>query len=452
MYRSDNVQQASTLVFPDRSTLTWMVVLAAAIFLTLFPLLLVDIPLLLDHPNHLARSYVISHLANDPDLARYYEVDWKLVPNLASDIVMAVLTTVTSLETAGNILIGIIVLTTLAGVLLLHKVLFGRLGWWPLVAFFFLYHGAVTAGFTSFSLGIGLMLLAIAQWIVLRDAPVAVRLAGGVASTMILFVAHLLALGFFGILVGGYELTRILQRPRGQRFGRNTWTDLLVLGLPFVPPLALFLRVQMADTPVPGGTKLLGNWTLSAHLRGILMPVLNYNLMLDIVTLVALGGIVLALLHFRKVKVATPLLPGIAVLLLMFLVLPGSMLDTGYTVERFPIVLALVGMASIRPDFPKTWVTVAIASVLSVLFVTRMVVLMLVWHQHDRYMAEFRSAVQPVERGSRLLIADTLNDSTDLFRRVGLTGPSGQLTLVTVPALTHMPSMAVVERSVFYYS
>jgi hypothetical protein len=448
MYGMEGARGASTVDTKTRDLMLWAGLLVAAMGLTLFPLLLVDVPPLLDHPNHVARSHVIATIGNDLDLARYYAVDWKLVANLGSDAVMAALMPFMSAEAAGNVLVGVILLTTLAGILVLHRVLFGRLGWWPLAGFLLLYHGALTAGFTSFSLGLGLMLLALAQWIAFRESSVTVRLIGGVAACMILYVTHLMALGFFGILIGGYELARILARPRGRRFDGTVWTDLAVLCLPFVPPLILFLRIQLGDTTVPEG-RLMGAWTLWPRFRGVLMPVLNYNLYLDAFTLLVLGGMIAALAWFRRLRVAVPMLPGMAIISVLFVILPGTMLDTGFTVERFPIVVALVGVAAIRPEFPRSWIAPAVAAVLGVLFVARMTVLAQVWDRHQDYLTEFRAAVQPMERGSRMLAADPLGNDMAVFRREAPRGSSGHLSLVTVPALVWVPTLAVVERSVF---
>ncbi|EWY38965.1 hypothetical protein N825_10570 [Skermanella stibiiresistens SB22] len=448
MHGMEGARGASTIDPLTRGLMLWVGLLVAAVGLTLFPLLLVDVPPLLDHPNHVARSHVMATIGTDPNLARYYAVDWKLVPNLGSDLVMAALMPFMSAEAAGNVLIGVILLTTLAGILVLHRVLFGRLGWWPLAGFLLLYHGALTAGFTSFSLGLGVMLLALAQWIAFRESSVTVRLIGGVVSCMILYVTHLMALGFFGILVGGYELARIFARPRGRRFGGVVWMDLAVLCLPFVPPLIFFLRIQLGDANVPEG-RLMGTWTLWPRLRGVLMPVLNYNLYLDAVTLLILGGMVSALAWFRRLRVAVPMLPGMAIVSVLFVVLPGTMLDTGFTVERFPIVVALVGVAAIRPEFPRSWIAPATAAVLGVLFVARMTVVAQVWYQHQDYLTEFRAAVQPMERGSRMIVADALGNDMAVFRREALRGSSGHLSLVTVPALVWVPTLVVNERSVF---
>ena len=49
----------------------------------LLPLLVVDVPPLLDYPNHLARLFVLASLPHDPVLVRFYATHWSVIPNLA---------------------------------------------------------------------------------------------------------------------------------------------------------------------------------------------------------------------------------------------------------------------------------------------------------------------------------------------------------------------------------
>jgi len=55
--------------------------------LALSPLLCAAVPPLVDYPTHLARMWVLVHGHEITDLARNYAVHWKLIPNLAMDLV-----------------------------------------------------------------------------------------------------------------------------------------------------------------------------------------------------------------------------------------------------------------------------------------------------------------------------------------------------------------------------
>ena len=59
--------------------------------LTLSPLLWAAVPPLIDYPDHLARMWVLLHARDIPALASNYIVDWRLLPNLAMDLVVPAL-------------------------------------------------------------------------------------------------------------------------------------------------------------------------------------------------------------------------------------------------------------------------------------------------------------------------------------------------------------------------
>ena len=71
--------------FGSRTIAILFVVLLA---MTAIPVLLHPLPPLSDYVNHLARMHVIAAINSDPDLSRYYEVDWQVIPTLMMDLVV----------------------------------------------------------------------------------------------------------------------------------------------------------------------------------------------------------------------------------------------------------------------------------------------------------------------------------------------------------------------------
>ena len=59
--------------------------------LVVTPVFLVAVPPLADYVNHLARMRVISVQGIDPNLSAFYKIDWQLIPNLAMDLIVPVL-------------------------------------------------------------------------------------------------------------------------------------------------------------------------------------------------------------------------------------------------------------------------------------------------------------------------------------------------------------------------
>src|SRR5437879_5412648 len=71
--------------------------------ITSIPVVLHPWPPMSDYINHLARMQVIATINTDPDLARFYEIDWQLIPNLMMDLIVPQLARVMNIFVAGQI-------------------------------------------------------------------------------------------------------------------------------------------------------------------------------------------------------------------------------------------------------------------------------------------------------------------------------------------------------------
>src|SRR5712672_732238 len=72
--------RSSLLLF--RSNLLWWTALFALCLVLVAPLAVVDVPPLLDYPNHLARAYILAHGLADLHLSQMYVPHWAIIPNL----------------------------------------------------------------------------------------------------------------------------------------------------------------------------------------------------------------------------------------------------------------------------------------------------------------------------------------------------------------------------------
>src|ERR1700733_6447867 len=71
--------------------------------ITSIPIVLHPWPPMSDYINHLARMQVIATINSDPDLARFYEIDWQVIPNLMMDLIVPSLVRVVNVYLAGQI-------------------------------------------------------------------------------------------------------------------------------------------------------------------------------------------------------------------------------------------------------------------------------------------------------------------------------------------------------------
>ena len=65
---------------------------ALLLAVALVPVFSFDLLPLGDMPNHLARAFILNNIASDPDLQRYYAIDWRLFSFQSTDFILPLLT------------------------------------------------------------------------------------------------------------------------------------------------------------------------------------------------------------------------------------------------------------------------------------------------------------------------------------------------------------------------
>src|SRR5438876_229590 len=166
----------SAIDLTDLSPRQFAVLFAAFFIVAAIPILAVETLPLLDYPNHLARMRILADQDRSAILRQYYALDWRPIPNLAMDLIVPPLARIMPLAAAGKVFILAIFLLIAGGAALLHRVLFGRWSAWSLLAFLLLYNRILLWGFLNFLFGVGLVLVATALWIGLRDRSARLRL------------------------------------------------------------------------------------------------------------------------------------------------------------------------------------------------------------------------------------------------------------------------------------
>ena len=254
----------------------WWAALAGLCAVLLAPLLVVDVPPLLDYPNHLARAFVLASLPGDTILARFYAPHWSIIPNLALDLIAPPLIHVLPVHVVGRLLIAAAVLLPVLGTVAYNTALGGR--WWSLGVGLVAYNSCLLYGFLNFMISLGLALLLAAGWLRWREDHPGRAITLAVIGAPVLFACHLMGLVFFGLLIGGAELFRLYQT-RNVDLSRAVLTRGLVLLLVFAAPLVLYavsdLRHLGGDAAfLPFGEKLLQ----------LVTTFVNYDWALDVMT------------------------------------------------------------------------------------------------------------------------------------------------------------------------
>src|SRR5450755_901500 len=185
--------------------------------ITSIPIALHPWPPMSDYVNHLARMHVIATISTDPDLARFYEIDWQVIPNLMMDLVVPPLVRVMNVYMAGQIYTFLSFVLILSGTVALHRALFRRWSVLPLIAFPLLYNNIFLVGTMNYVFGIGLALWALASWVWLSERNLVLRLAVSSLFIIGLFFCHLFSVGVYGVGLLAFELHRLWSAYAGVR-------------------------------------------------------------------------------------------------------------------------------------------------------------------------------------------------------------------------------------------
>jgi hypothetical protein len=399
---------------------------------TSIPIVLHPWPPLTDYINHLARMHVIAAIGNDPDLARFYEINWQIIPNLMMDLIVPLLGRVTNIYLAGQIYAVASFVLILSGTLALNRQLFGRWSVLPLIAAPLLYNQVFLVGTMNYISAIGLALWSLTVWVWLRERGMVLRLTVSALSVLALFFCHLYAVGAYGIGLLAYELCRLLDlRARSRRaegWRGLSWRllDFAATGLPFLPVLPLLM---ISPT---WGLRAEHLWEFNGKLDGLLYVVQLY---FPQAALLAVGAVIIAavLAVYGRVLKIHPfgwMLLGVGTI--VYLAMPRIAFDTYMADQRLPVSLVFMLMASGHLDIRRWFVRHAFAAAVVGLLALRILEVQTVWNETSRISDAFRQSMHQIERGSRVLVAYAEANEDDNLRNQGL---------------VHGACLAIIERS-----
>lgn len=384
--------------------------------LLLAPLLIVDMPPLVDYPNHLARLFLLARGAEDPVLAPMFVVRWGVIPNLAVDVIGPPLLWLLPVHVGGRVLLGVVLLLNFAGVLAMQLALFGRVSAWALASALVLPAGAFLLGFLNFVAGLGGALLLAALWIA-RGRVVLTAL--GMAA---LFFCHLMAVVFALVLIGGHQAA-IAWRARSLR-------PLLVLVPIALPPALLYAAAPLGA--VAGGTEYL---PLGAKLAQLLAPFTAYDLRLDLLTALAIAGFLSAAAWRGRLDLPAGIGWALGALAVLFAVSPYAFKGTQSLDTRFAFMAMLLLFAGLRPAMGRPAITG-----FALLLLARMAVLAVAWWGWRGDIADFRALIAGVPPGTKVFVATARRGD----------GPIGRVLSNGIRTDTHLPALLLIERRAFW--
>jgi len=399
--------------------------------IALSPFLLCYPPPLADYVNHLARAHIIANIAESPYLARYYEIDWSPIPNLAVDIAVPLLARFMPLEIAHLLFLLFAMLLVASGAIAVNLALFRRLSILPFGVFLLLYNRHLLWGFINYVFGVGLALWIFVAWITLREQRPALRFALFSVLSTALFIAHLHALGCYAVLVVTYETAARWQTLRTNT--RQFTTGLAVTLSQFAFPAILLLLFSKTRERA-GDTRFSTVWS---KLAGSFDVFNNYDHALDFATMLILCGLFLAALARRKIRVHPRMVLPLLTLTLVYLLLPYRIFGSIGADRRLTMFIAVIFVASLEWGAREIRWRIILGTAMLGFFVVRMGVIAVQWHRADDVYQSLISAIDLIGTGDRLAV---------------FAGDPSQVPYLRNPPVDHIANIAVVHRDAFVNS
>jgi hypothetical protein len=355
------------------------------------PVFAVEIPAMIDYVNHLARMHLlVDAAAGRPNPA--YEIDWRFYPNLAVDIVVPALARFVSVETAARFFLLASQALVVSGAIALEMEVRGRHQISGFAALIALYSLPFLWGLTNFEFGCGVALWAIVSWIHYRQGPWLVRIALHTCFALVLFVAHLFALGIYGLTIGCYEASRIV----GYRQAART---VAVMASPVV---ALYLCLVWSGGAVG---KPVFDWWFGLKLLWPLLVMNGYSLSLSIALAVTIAALLVFLGYKRAFGLTRPAIFIGSGFLIAYLLIPTRLFDSAYADVRLITAVMLILPAFLTVSWPSRSVQSLAALVAIGAIVINVATVASVWFTYRWDYAEIIESFRLLRPGSTVLVA-----------------------------------------------
>lgn len=404
------------------------------------PLAVVDVPPLLDYPNHLARLFVLAFGPGDPILARFYQARWTVIPDLGIDLAGPPLLRLWPVHVAGRIVAGCVLLLSVLGAIAYSRATLGYRSWWALGAALVAYNQTFLLGFLNFTAGMGLALLLASAWLRWRDPFPGSLLVLSAAGTVGLFFCHLMGVVFFALLIASHELTRIWALVRNHPREWRALVNRIAAGLiVFSAPALLYLSTDLHHEST--GTAFLSPMDKASQL---LVPVVNYDLRLDLLTAAAIAGAVSVLAVRHRLLIPARSRITLCLVIALYAVSPFAFKGVFNLDTRFAVLLGFLLFASIAPAPLSRAGALCLAGLMITLFAARMALVLFLWSDHAARVQGVRMVMAAIPPGA--VVLSTLGDGgADGDRRL-----SARVLSSGVRTDTHLAALALIERRAWW--
>jgi hypothetical protein len=421
-------------IMKDKNVYQTIVLFSVLLFLMVFPLLKFKYPILVDYPNHLASYFIQANIDNDFWLKENYKVEWHITPYLIIEGLGGILARYMDIYMAGKLVLMLGMIFICAGALLLRKAVNGCIDLWMATLFIFIYNLVLFLGFVNYFVSAGIALIFMWVWIKLRKMQFFPNIILFSILSSFLFFCHLFALFIYAVFVISYEFGIY-------KYSRENYfiPSLIKAAAQFILPLGLFL-VFHNNTHINYVGDYYDYGSFNKKVITLLSPIMfNYNNFSLYAIVVFIVSIIIFSLFFRRgVKIYDSMKLPLLSILFISVIMPRTLGGVWGVDLRFPFILMILLLASIKFDNNEKSAANFIRSILFVSIIMSCLKIYFVndkWERMGLQYQEFENSMQNIDLGAKVL---TIQKNSKNF------------TAFDQNLYHHISALAVIERSCFW--
>ncbi|MDR3462281.1 MAG: hypothetical protein P4L76_08200 [Beijerinckiaceae bacterium] len=419
-----NAQAASPAVGREWTAVQGVAVFLVFLLISIIPLLTHPLPPLEDYANHVSRMYVIADGGRTPALAKYYEIDWELLPNLMMDLVVPQIARFVNVYLASQLFTIATFVLIMSGTFALNRALFKRWSVLPLIAFPLLYNYVFLVGVMNYFFGIGLALWGLAAWVALRERPWPARYVISALFGVALFFCHLFSLGVYGLGLLAFELWYAVSVERSSVWLRAV--RFCCAGLPFLPLIPLLTGSSTWSHAQDW------EWDSLGKIDGLIYAVETYS---DIVAFVLTACVIVAAIWAARHKILKfhPFLFALLVVGgVIYMAMPRVLFASYLADQRLPIAIIFMAVACFRIELRQEFIRRLFLLGTMALLGARVAEVDIAWANSAGETLEMKESMRKIQKGSKILVAYTDSNMPNEVQHLGL---------------VHAATLAIMERS-----
>lgn len=303
----------------------------AICLLLMVPFLFCGIPPLTDLPGHMGSAAVAAY-AGDPIFASRMGFEWHLIPNMGTDLIVAVLRRAIGLIWSYRLVAAGIPFLLAIGIIMLARALNPQGAASTAWGLLFIYSYPLNSGFLNYMLGVALSLICVVFWIRL-DRHVRPREATAWLVIPLVFLCHVVAGCLLVLFIASREF-ELARRNGGMR-------SLLIRCRPLLSSVVIILLWRLTSRSLAGTNR----YSIPAKLNALVMLLRDQNFLLDV------GTLVLALVVFiigwkRGARPHRAVVPALLGLILLFFIMPAALGGSDYADERLLPLIPMLAFAT----------------------------------------------------------------------------------------------------------